>query len=59
MISSVMKTVDTFFRTTGSNEDDTLKSSSILIISHSAQSIYTQSAQHYAVLIKDIKLKRE
>jgi hypothetical protein len=42
----------------GINEDDTLKSSSILIYSHSAQSIYIQGDRHVAFLIKTIiKLK--
>jgi hypothetical protein len=38
----------------GLNEDDTLKSSSILIYSHSSQSIYIQGDRHVGVLIKGI-----
>jgi hypothetical protein len=38
------------------NEADKLKSSWILFYSHSAQSIYTQSEWHDAMLIKEIKL---
>ncbi len=38
----------------GFNEADPLKSSSILIYSHSELSIYTQSEWHDAVLIKEV-----
>jgi hypothetical protein len=38
----------------GLNEADTLKSSSILIYSHSEKSIYTQCDRHDAVLIKAV-----
>ncbi len=40
----------------GLNEADTLKYSSILIYSHSGQSIYTRSGWQDAVLIKDVRL---
>jgi len=36
------------------NEADTLESSSILIYSHSEQSIYTQCDGHDAILIKAV-----
>jgi hypothetical protein len=39
----------------GLNEAGTLKSSSTLIYSHSAQSIYTQSGWQDAVLIKEVR----
>ncbi len=42
----------------GLNEADTVKSSSILIYSHSAQSIYTQSWWQDAVLIKKVRLNK-
>ncbi len=40
----------------GLNEAGTLKSSSILIYSHSGQSIYMRSGWQEAVLIKEVKL---
>ncbi len=41
----------------GLNEADMLKPSSLLIYSHSMQSINTQSRWHDATIIKEMKLK--